>query len=135
METKEEKGLVQVSKNNGALVSSNPAEMVTMLLEKNIDIDKIEKMIDLQAKYDKIEAEKAYTQAMAQFKKNPPEIDKDKNVSYKNKKGFTVKYNHATLGNVTRIINTELAKYGFSAGWKKRHVLSALDNKFVTFFR
>ena len=64
-----------------------------------------------------MEAKKEYTKAMAAFKKNPPEILKDKSVSYTTSKG-TTSYNHATLGNVCHVVSLALSKHGFSASWK-----------------
>jgi len=106
-----------IETSNTLPVAASPAAMMQLAMNKGLDLDKVEKMIELQAKWDAIEAEKAYTMAMAQFKKNPPEIDKNKNVNYQKKDGSWVDYNHATLGNVTKIINSELAKSGFSSGW------------------
>ena len=39
-----------------------------------MDLDKLEKFMLLQEKYEANQARKAYTQAMSDFKKNPPEI-------------------------------------------------------------
>lgn len=54
---------------------------------------------------------------MAQFKANPPEIEKDKRVSYEMKEGGTKSYNHASLANVTGKINSALSVQGLSATW------------------
>jgi len=119
---------LSVQENGNTLpAQASPAMMMQLAMDKNLDLSKVEKMIELQAKWDAIEAEKAYTLAMAQFKKNPPEIDKNKNVKYQKKDGSWVDYNHATLGNVTKIINSELAKYGFSSGWSMSQ-----ENKNIT---
>jgi len=101
--------------NEAAVVS--PATMMQMAFDAGTDdLDKVERMIDLQAKHDAIQAKKAYTQAMAQFKKNPPEILKDVHVEFGTSAGKT-SYNHASLGNVTKAINASLSKYGFSSSW------------------
>jgi hypothetical protein len=99
-------------------VVQSPIEVMRLALENNVDLEKVEKMIELQAKWDAMEAKKAYHLAMATFKKNPPTILKDKTVGYKNSDGSATGYNHASLGNVTKEINSSLSKHGFSAAWK-----------------
>lgn len=81
-----------------------------------IDVDKLEAFLKVQMQWEANEAKKAYVQAMSEFKVNPPEILKDKNVKYHTQKG-DVDYNHATLHNVTTKINTELSKHGLTASW------------------
>jgi hypothetical protein len=112
-----ENEIVKVEQKEVVLKNQSPMEAMQIALNNNVDLGKIEKMIELQAKWDAIEAKKAYTQAMAQFKKNPPVIDKNKNVNYTKRDGTITDYNHATLGNVTDKINSSLAEYGFSSGW------------------
>lgn len=93
-----------------------PAELIQSAVAGGADLDKLEKLLALQERWEKNEARKAYHRAMAEFKANPPKIEKDKRVGYATQKG-NVGYSHATLGNVTEKINTELSKYGLSASW------------------
>ncbi len=93
-----------------------PATLIELAISNNADLDKLEKLLALQERYQANEARKAYHKAMAEFKANPPKIDKDRTVSYKTNAGVT-KYNHATLANVTEKINEALSKHGLSASW------------------
>lgn len=95
----------------------SPIEVMQSYLNKGLDVDKIREMIQLQKEWSAIEAQKAYVESMAKFKKDPPEIDKDTNVNYTKKDGSIVNYNHASLGNVTSKINSALSKHGFSVAW------------------
>ena len=92
--------------------SGTPAQMIRLAVDKGADLDKLEKLLTLQERWDRNEARKAYNEAMALFKANPPKIDKDRTVKYKD-----VRYNHASLFNVTERINSELSKYGLSSSW------------------
>lgn len=115
---KEKQELV-VQETTAIEASQSPIAAMQMLLDKNVDPEKIEKMLALQEMWDAVQAKKAYTQAMAEFKLNPPTILKDKKVGFTSQRtGGTTSYNHATLGNVTNKVNTALAKHGFSSGWK-----------------
>ncbi len=82
-----------------------------------IDTAGLEKMLEMQFRYEANEARKAFVVAMAAFKANPPQIVKDRTVSY----GQT-KYNHASLANVTACINSALSEHGLSSAWKTEPV-------------
>lgn len=94
-----------------------PQDMIRLAVEKGADLDKLEKLLGLQERWEANEARKAYHKSMAAFKENPPKIKKDKTVNYKTDKG-TVKYNHATLANVVEQITAELSKHDLSASWR-----------------
>lgn len=91
---------------------NSPADLISEAIGKGANLEQLEKLLTLKERYDKNEAKKAYHLAMAEFKANSPKINKDKTVAYKE-----VKYNHASLANVTEKINTELSKHGLSASW------------------
>jgi len=95
---------------------TTPASLLAIAVKQGADLDKLEKLMDLQERYEKNEARKAYVAAMAEFKKNPPEIVKDMTVSFDTAAG-TTSYDHASLANVTATIGTELSKYGLSGRW------------------
>jgi hypothetical protein len=94
----------------------SPAAIMMKAVMGGMDLEKIKQMMDLQERWEANEARKAYTQAMSDFKKNPPEIEKDRHVSFKTSSGQT-EYNHASLGNVTAKINAALGEHGLSAAW------------------
>lgn len=106
--------------------TDSPASMMMAAIDKGMDLEKLEKFMELQARYEQNQARKAYSQAMSDFKANPPEIEKDKKVSYKTNSGVTA-YNHASLGNVTDKIGSSLSKHGLSASWTTKQ-----DEKGVT---
>lgn len=89
-----------------------PADLLRYALENGADLDRLEKLMELQQRYEENEARKAYVAAMAEFKMNPPQIVKDKLVQFSG-----TSYTHATLGNVTSAIVEGLAKHGFSHRW------------------
>lgn len=95
---------------------NNPLEIIQQAISKGADLDKIEKLMILQERWEATQAKKEYFKAMAEFKANPPRIDKDHTVKFETSKG-TTSYNHATLGNVAEKINMELSKHGLSACW------------------
>lgn len=105
-----------------ALVDSSPAALMQIALSKGMDLDKLEKMLELQERFEAVQAKKAFVFAMSEFKKKPLEILKDKSVSFITKKGTPsegkTEYDHASLANVVNVIGAELANHGLSAAWK-----------------
>lgn len=91
---------------------ATPADIVLYAMQKGADIAQIEKFMDLQMKWEADQARKAFVSDMAEFKKNPPKITKDKQVAFNG-----TSYMHATLGNVTGAIVEGLARHGFSHRW------------------
>lgn len=102
------------SQNRAAMVAApaTPADIVLYAMQKGADITQIEKFMDLQMKWEADQARKAFVSDMAEFKKNPPRITKDKQVAFNG-----TSYMHATLGNVTGAIVEGLARHGFSHRW------------------
>lgn len=105
--------------SNRSIANTTPSDLLRLAVEQGADIEKLEKLMALQEKWEANQARKAYVEAMAEFKKNPPEIFKDKNVSFKTDKGQT-SYNHASIGNVVEKIISGLAQHGFSHRWIPR---------------
>lgn len=99
----------EIQKTESPLMAA--AELVKA--DGNMDVGKLKELLDLQERWDANQAKKAYVVAMSDFKANPPEILKDRTVSYKE-----VKYNHASLHNVTSCINKALSSHGLTAAWE-----------------
>ena len=89
-----------------------PMDMLQMAVSKGANLEQLQQLMDLQERWEKNQARKAYVEAMAQFKQNPPEILKAKQVAF----GDT-RYMHATLGDVTKATVEALARHGFSHRW------------------
>jgi hypothetical protein len=86
--------------------------------ESGADLDRLEKLIYIHREWENNEARKAFADAIAQFKRNPPEIYKNKHVKFKSERtGNITEYDHATHSEVTMKIVARLAAYGFSHRW------------------
>lgn len=88
-----------------------------MMREPSFDIAKVQQMLELKRWYEDNEARKAFTADMAEFKKNPPLILKNKHVGYALKTGGRQDYDHATHDEVTLKIIAGMAPHGFSHRW------------------
>lgn len=95
-----------------------PADMLMVAVQSGADIEKLERLMALQERWEANQAKKAYYDAMTEFKLNPPKIEKDKEVGYMSGNGGFVGYKHATHGNVCDMVIHALAKHGITHSWK-----------------
>ena len=86
-----------------------PARMLQVAVEQGADLDKIEKLMDLQERWEKSQAQKEYVAAMATFRAECPSIAKTK-------EGHNSKY--AGLAESIDQIKVILAECGLSHSWK-----------------
>lgn len=96
-----------------------PMVLLQMAVSQGADLEKIEKFMDMQDRFEANEARKAFNNAMAGFKSEAPEIVKDASVSYETDKGVT-SYDHATLANIVSAVSPILSKYDLSHKWQTK---------------
>lgn len=100
---------------------AGPMGMALQAMSMGMTVADLHGLLALQKDHEANEARKAYVADMAEFKRNPPEIWKDKQVGFGHKEGGGgTSYSHATLGNVCELIVAALAKHGFSHRWDTR---------------
>lgn len=88
----------------------NPMQMLQQALDKGMGPEVIKQMLDLKERWEAGEARKAYMEAVAAFKQNPPKIIKDMvNKQYNS--------NYTSLAGLVNPTNEELSKHGLSARW------------------
>ena len=93
-------------------VGITPPQMLALAVERGADISQLEKLMDLQERWEAGEAKKAFVSAMSEFKANPPKINKNRSVEF-----GTTKYKHASLGHVCDQIGGGLGVVGISYRW------------------
>lgn len=89
---------------------ATPLSMIQFAIENGASIDQLERLWDMQLKYEANEAKKAYHVAMSEFKKERIVITKDKdNTQYKSK--------YTSIGNLIDIVVPLLGKHGITHKW------------------
>ena len=106
---------------SGELAANSPAAVMMQALSQGASLEQVEKMMDLQDRWEKREAEKAYSVAMAEFKSKAVVILKNKQVSFKTKSGDKTEYKHADLADVVDAVGPALSECGFSWYWRVTH--------------
>lgn len=97
-----------------ALPDQSPASMMMALMDRGASLEQVEKMMDLQERYEKREAEKAYNVAFAAFKAEAVRIIKGREVTDGPLRGRS----YAELHDVVDAVTPALSRHGLSASWK-----------------
>jgi len=92
----------------------NPVQMLSYAVEQGRDVAVIEKLMDLQERWEKTQARKAYDNAIAAAKAQIPIISKNQWVGFENRQGGETNYRHEDLAEISRIVTPILAKHGLS---------------------
>lgn len=85
-----------------------PAAMLQIAVEQGADLDKLEKLMELQERWDAKQAKMAYVSALAKFKSSCPAIQKTK-------KGHNCQY--SGLAESIEIIKPSMSENGLSHSW------------------
>lgn len=101
-------------------VDTSPSALLRIAVEQGADLDRMERLMALQERWEANEARKSFVNAMASFKAEPLVIYKRKQVGYTTKEGEFVGYKHAELADVTDVIAPAMARHGLSHRWVPR---------------
>ena len=104
---------VSVQQSN-ALAVNSPAGMMMAAMAQGASLEHVEKMMDLQERWERRESEKAYNVAFANFKAEAVRILKARTVTDGPLKGKS----YAELHNVVDAVTPALSRHGLSASWK-----------------
>jgi len=104
-----------------SIAAVGPADLLRYALDSGADLDRLEKLMELQERHEANKARMAFVEAMATFKKNAPSIYKDKAVSFTG-----TSYSHATLGGICEAVIGLLADNGISHDWDTKQPSSGM---------
>lgn len=91
----------------------NPAQLLTLAVGKDIDIEKLGKLMQLQKEWQADQARRAFFSSLSKFQSEVPEIRKSKAVAFNE-----VRYNYAPLSDVVRQIKDTCSICGLSYRWE-----------------
>lgn len=97
-----------------AAPANSPMGMMLAALQQGATLDQVEKMMDLQERWSKAEAKKAYDAAFAAFKAESVRIHKSEDV----KDGPLRGKSYAKLHDWVNAVTPALSKHGLSSSWK-----------------
>lgn len=94
-----------------AVATTSPTHLIEMAISQNADVDKLERLMDMQERWERREAEKAFNRAISHFQSICPRI-------VKSKQGHGYKY--ATLGDIQAQIKDTARECGLSWRWETK---------------
>lgn len=94
-----------------------PAQLIELAINKDLDLEKLSKLMEMKKQWDADQARKAFFSAMNEFQANVPEIRKAKKVGFETQKGKT-EYNYAPLADIVRQIKETCRECGLSYRWE-----------------
>lgn len=97
--------------------ATTPTELISLALQNNVDIDKLERLLAMKERWDKEQARKAFFTSLAEFQIECPELRKAKKVSFTTQKGQT-EYHYAPLADIDRQIKPVMKKCGLTKRWE-----------------
>ena len=95
-------------------VQATPMALIEMAVAQGADVEKLQKLFELQLRWEQNEARKAYFSAITEFKKSAPKITKNKDVLHNG----VFKYRHTTLDNINNVVIGKLSEVGISHRWE-----------------
>ena len=126
--TQEENRMTELQEKAGALVEAperapatavTPMQMLQVAVERGANLDQLQKLMDLQERWEAKEAEKAFVTAKAAFKAEAPKLTKNKHVGFDSRRGGDrTDYNHATLDHIADELSPVLSQRGLSYSWE-----------------
>jgi hypothetical protein len=92
-----------------------PAELLAMAVSKDLDIDKLSKLMELQKSWQADQARKLFFEAMTKFQSVVPELIKNKEVKFG---GDAAKYSYTPLASIIKQIKDVCRDCGLSYRWE-----------------
>lgn len=96
-----------------ALTTTTPADLLALAVQQGADLDKLERLMALQERWEAGQAKKAYNEAFAAFKAQAVRIIKNRSVTA----GPLSGKKYAELFAVVNAITPALSAHGLSAAW------------------
>jgi hypothetical protein len=92
---------------------TTPSALLQLAVQQNLDIDKLEKLMALQERWEANQARKDFLTAISKFQSTVPALEKTKKVAFGN-----TKYSYAPLGEITATIKTSMSENSLSHRWE-----------------
>ena len=95
-------------------LQTTPQNLLSQAIAQGLSIEHLEKLMNLQERWEKNQAIKAYYEAFAGFQSKCPVLDRQGKVDFETRTGGHTKYNFAELGYISEIIKPIMKECGLS---------------------
>lgn len=104
---------MELTKQNTAVEPTNPGHLLELAINKDLDVEKLTKLMELQKAWQADQARKAFFEAMSKFQSEVPELRKTKSVKFNQ-----TEFKYAALADITRQIQPTCEKCHLSYRWE-----------------
>lgn len=98
--------------SNNVVPQQSPDRLIQLAIEQGADVDKLEKLMQLQERWNANQARSAFYAALSQFQMNCPVITKSKS-------GYDDRYRYAPLDKITEAIKGVMNQCGLTYRWEQ----------------
>lgn len=105
--------MTQVAKIEPQAVALTPMDMIDRAVQSGASVEALERLMDLQERWESNQGRKAYDMAISAAKAEIPPIFKNREVDFTSQKGRT-NYRHEDMAEIARTVDPILTKYGLS---------------------
>lgn len=95
-----------------------PSDLIAMAVNSNVDIDKLERLLEMKRQWDAEQNRKAFFEALSEFQIACPELRKTKQVKFETKSGGNTDYHYAPMADIDRQIRQPLKDCGLTKRWE-----------------
>lgn len=106
-------GLDVIREPHAGIPASTPAQLLQIAVSQGASLDQLDKLMQLQERWEANEARKAFVSSMAEFKSVPIRVLKSKQVNIPG----AAKFAHATLADVVDAAVSGMGRFGLSHRW------------------
>lgn len=97
---------------------ATPSALLQLAIQQNLDIEKLERLMQLQERWEAAQSRKEFLTAVSKFQAQCPALEKTKKVEFTNKAGYKTKYSYAPLGEIVASIKAAMSNNGLSYRWE-----------------
>jgi uncharacterized protein YktA (UPF0223 family) len=100
-----------------------PMDLIKMAVSKDMDIEKLERLMALQKEWKAQKAKEAFNAAYSRFQSIVPDMQKNRKVDYKHKNdNDRTTYNYQDLGSISKHIKESLSESGLAYRWEQEEI-------------
>lgn len=102
--------------------ATTPAALLQLAVAKDLDLTKLEKLMELQERWEANQARKTFLESMSKFQNEVPALEKTKLVSFN-----TTRYKYAPLGEIAATIKEKMFECGLCHRWEIKDTDTAIE--------
>lgn len=107
------------AEHTGALDTTQPLQLIEKAVMGGVDLETLEKLMELQKRFEEREAEKRFKRDYNKWQANKPILIKDSKATMKFKDGGQSEYDFMSLAGIQKAVDPILGEYGFSYDWSQ----------------